>query len=712
VDENMMSDRTRPGERCSSAVRPRLSRLLARLGIAASILICLLLGSLAGAVGFLGKELPSPSDLQKYKPKLGTKLYDINENLICEFSEERRTLVPLTRIPRTLVSATIALEDRRFYRHWGIDLIGVARATLNNLRHGRVVQGASTITQQLARNMFLTLERTASRKLKEALLALQIERVYSKDEILEMYYNQIYFGHGAYGAQAAAMLYFGKNVEDLTLPECALLAGLPKAPATYSPFDHPNTAIRRRNLVLEAMVQAEAITRAEADGAKQAPLSLNPKPIGSNEAPYFVEEVRKYLEDHYGGNLIYQGGMVVHTTLDLRLQKIANRALEDWLLQLERAYKFKPARVAVVLPPSRAASSPEARTPYLQGALVALDPRSGQIRALIGGRDFTTSKFNRATQAQRQAGSAFKPFVYVAAMDDGFTPASVIDDSPISRDDGSGKLWTPSNYDNQFEGPTLLRRGLALSRNIVAVKLQERLGTSTVIDYARRMGIRSPLPSVPSLGLGSADVTLLEMTSAYGVIANQGIRVEPISVLRVVDRDGNLMEENFPSSETVLRPQTAFIMTSLMESVLDQGTATSARARGFTRQAAGKTGTTNDYTDAWFIGFTPGVVCGVWVGFDQKRTIVPGATGASFALPAWTEFMKEATAGQAVESFAVPEGIATRTICAQSGLLATEFCPHVRNEVFIQGTEPTESCDLHGYRKARTVPENELQWGR
>jgi penicillin-binding protein 1A len=488
-------------------------------------------------------------------------------------------------------------------------------------------------------------------------------------------------------------MYFDRHVGDLTLPQAALLAGLPKAPQNYSPYDHPDQALRRRSLVLEAMVKTGAINRRDAEAAKNAPLELAPRAPQANEAPYYVEEVRKHMEERYGSNLLYRGGMTVNTTLDLRLQRIANRALEEWLTKLEDQYKFKIRHRDVVISAQAADSLQE--TNYIQGALVAMDPRSGRVLAMIGGRDFVHSKFNRATQAERQAGSSFKPFIYTAAIDGGFTPASVLVDAPLVVPVSGWRLWKPTNYDHTFGGPTTLRMALALSRNIIAVKLIMEVGPTSAANYAHKMGIKSKIPEVLSLALGSADVNLLEMVDAYSTLANQGTRNDPVLITKVTDRTGKILEEDHPMPERVLSTQTAFTMVDMMRGVVDYGTAARARGMGFTRPAAGKTGTTNDYTDTWFIGFTPDLACGVWVGFDQKKTIVHGATGSSFALPAWVEFMKAATATMPTSDFTSPGGMITAVICTESGLLATPDCSKVKNEVFISGTEPKTFCDIH-----------------
>jgi penicillin-binding protein 1A len=669
-------------------------RTATRLAFWAGLALFFFLGLGAGAFVFYSRTLPSTKALEDIQPKQGTKVFDSNQQLIYEFAEEHRIVVPLARIPKMMVDATIAIEDRSFRRHWGVDVFGYAAALKDfALRRSKRLRGASTITQQLARNLFLTQDRTISRKIAEAILALKIERLFSKDEILELYFNQIYYGNGAYGAETAAQLYFGKHVDSLTLSEAALLAGLPKGPTLYSPYEHPGAAIKRRTTVLEAMVQTGAVKRPEAEAAARETLKLKPKELRLNDAPYFVEEIRKYLEAKYGANAIYQGRMVVYSTLDLEIQRMANKASEEWMQKLEETRKFKPARKDYKAPVSEEGVT---NTPYIQTALMAINPHNGRVLAMIGGRDFTVSKFNRAVQAKRQAGSAFKPFVYTAAVDNGFSPGDVMVDAPIVvDDDGSGNAWYPSNYDGKFDGPISLRKALALSKNLIAVKLIQSVGPSNVISYARKMGIKTSLPAVLSLALGSADVTLYDMVSAYGVFANRGVRVEPVMILKITDRAGTLMEETKPYAEEVLSPQTAYIMANMMKTVLDGGTAYSARLSGFTKPASGKTGTTNDYTDTWFIGYTPDLVCGVWVGFDQKKMIYEGATGANMALPAWTEFMKLATARSSGADFPVPSGISSATVCTESGLLATPACPKVRPEVYIKANVPTQMCNIH-----------------
>jgi len=602
------------------------------------------------------------------------------------------------------VNATLSTEDRNFYQHWGVDLWGIARAAGQDVLHMRRAQGGSTITQQLARNLFLTHERTITRKLKEIALAVEIERNYSKAQILEMYFNQIYFGEGAYGVDAASKTYFDKPLSQLNLAECALLAGIPANPALYSPRHHPDAARLRRSKVLRNMLTTKAISQIELDHAMAAPLGVTPVRYGNDRAPYFIEMVRQHLDERYGSNAVYEGGLRVWTTVDMDLQEIAERAVEKQMVSLEKQLRLKPTHASWVPPPGDSARGAQG-PPYLQGALVSLDPRNGYVRALVGGRDFSQSNFNRAIQAHRQPGSAFKPFVYTAAMDNGFHPSDMIVDEPVSFPGGEdGELYQPQNYDRTFRGPVTLRYALQQSINIPAIKLLRKVGTSLVASYARRMGIRSPIGQNLSLALGTSEVTLLELTSAYAVFANRGIRNDPMFVLKVEDKNGTVLEKNTPRPVEVLSEQTAAVLTSMLQSVIDHGTGYPARAAGFTHPAAGKTGTMDEYMDAWFVGFTPSLVCGTWVGFDEKKEIGHGMTGARAALPIWTDFMIGATRGQPVEDFPVPAGSVARLVCAETGMLATDACPSVTRELYSEGSEPTEYCTTHPGRPLQTPP--------
>jgi penicillin-binding protein 1A len=651
-------------------------------------------GAVFGIVRWLGRDLPTPDQLTRIQTPVKTVVHDARGRVLHEFYKENRSLVPLRQVPRALVLATLATEDRSFYRHWGVDLWGIGRAAVSNALQMRRAEGGSTITQQLARNLFLTHERTVTRKLKEVALAIEIERNYSKDEILEMYFNQIYFGEGAYGVDAAAKTFFHKPVQELTLPECALLAGLPANPALYNPRRRPEAVRARRAKVLRNMLATGAITQVEHDHAVGAPIGVTPVRYSNDRAPYFVEMVRLYLDERYGSNVVYEGGLRVWTTLDMDLQEVAERALEKQLVQLEADLRPRATRANWTVPASDAVRAVQ-RTAYLQGAVVALDPRNGSVRALVGGRDWNHSNFNRATQARRQPGSAFKPFIYTAAIDNGFHPTDVIVDEPVSFPAGNGELYQPQNYDRTFRGPVSLRYALQQSINIPAVKLLRKLGASLVASYARRMGVKSPIAQNLSMALGSSEVTLLELTSAYGVLANRGIRVEPLVVLKVEDRAGNVLERNAPRPIEALSEETASVMTSMLQSVMDHGTGFPARSRGFTSPAAGKTGTMDEYKDAWFVGYVPGLVCGIWVGYDEKRVIGPGMTGARAALPVWTDFMIGATRGRPAEDFAVPLGTVHRQVCAETGMLATDACPNVTTEMFDEGSQPGEYCTTH-----------------
>ncbi len=659
------------------------------------IILCGVVGVGLGVANWIQKDLPSPASLQTIAPPVKTLVYDINGKLVHEFYKENRSIVPLRQIPHAMIDAILAIEDRRFYSHWGIDPMRVAGALVNDVLAGRPEQGGSTITQQLARNLFLTHEKSIARKVKEAILAIRIEQTYTKDEILEMYFNQIYFGEGAYGLDAAAKVFFGKQVQDMTLPECALLAGLPRNPRDYSPRREPDRALRRRNLVLASMLQTKVINRAQYETACEAPLGVTKTRVDTKSAPYFMEMVRQYLDERYGSNQIYEGGLRVYTTLDIDLQVAAEESLERRLTALEARNQYKRTRATLAAKPVPQTPKERSQTEYLQGAVVSLDPTNGQIRALIGGRDFNESNFNRAVQASRQPGSAFKPFIYAAAIDNGFSPTDVILDTPVSFRGGNGQEWAPQNYDKKFRGPVTLRAALAHSVNVPAAKLLQKLGTNVVTDYAKRMGIRSRLLPDLSLALGTSEVNLLELTSSYGVFANQGIRVAPVYVLRVEDKNGKVLEQARPSAEEALSPETALTMTSMLSSVIENGTAASARALGLTVPAAGKTGTTDDYSDAWFVGYVPGLVTGVWVGFDRKQKIGPGMTGAAAALPIWVDVIESATKGKAPQDFPVPSGVVSVLICAQTGLLANPSCPETELELFREGMQPTSYCNVH-----------------
>jgi penicillin-binding protein 1A len=668
--------------------------------------------SMIVAVLWLSRDLPSPSLLESIEPTVGTTVYDRNGEVLHEFFRENRVIVGLDQISPYFVDAIIATEDREFREHWGVDLFGILRAAARNLRAGRVVQGASTITQQLARSLFLTQEVTLARKLKEALLALRIEQTYSKDRIIELYLNQIYFGDGAYGVEAAARNILGKSASELDLADAALLAGLPKNPAGYSPRQHPERSRQRRSLVLSMMVENGAVTPGEAAAADTAALDVVERHEDLKLGAYFIEQVRREVIAKYGAEALYSGGLRIYTTLDTHLEEVAEEALERQFSALEHDYDF----------PVKRGDEYDLDTldyiPYVEGALLAVDVSTGGILAMIGGRDFNDSSYNRAIQAPRQPGSGFKPFVYTAAIDRGFTPADTIMDAPIVVAGAGTPIvlegtdppieeptdWVPANFEREFEGEIRLRTALKRSINTAAVRMGLMIGPDVIARYAHEMGITTPLASVPSLALGSGEVKLVDLVRAYGVLANQGIRLEPYSIERIEDRSGRVLEVHSSVSTEVLSPQTAYVMTSMLESVLTDGTGWSARARGFEHPAAGKTGTTNDYADAWFTGFTPHIICGVWGGFDDRRSLGERMTGARVALPVWTDFMKAAHEGLPKEPFQVPPGIVTRRICAETGELACEDCPEVMEEVFVQGTEPVRPCHVHAASPAAPNP--------
>src|SRR5712692_7429570 len=640
--------------------------LVSGLGVAASAFRVLTI---------LPGSLPSVTQLESFDPSVATKAYDASDELITEFHVERRVFVPLPQVPKPLKDAVIATEDARFYSHHGVDPTGVARAIYQNFRRGRIVEGGSTITQQLAKVLFLTPDKSLERKLKEAVLALELERRYSKDRILEMYLNQIYFGHGAFGVEAAARTFFGKSVSELSLPEATLLAGLPKAPSTYSPFEHPEAAKRRRATVLARMVDVGALAPPQAKKASDSALGLIPPERRRTTGQHYLEYVQQQLEAQYGADLVFKGGMQVYTTLSPVMQVKAERSLREGLKALEsrRVAAIKDKSVA---PPER----PE-------GALLTIDPQTGYIKAMVGGYDFFKSEFNRAVQARRQPGSAFKAFVYLAALESGQTPASVVDDSPIEFPAGrNGKPWKPENYDRKFRGPITYQQALEDSVNVVTVKLQELIGIRRTVDVARRLGVESPLHENLSIALGTSDLTLLELTSAYGSLANQGAWVKPTAIRYVLDSQRKMLEENVPQGRQALPPDLAYVVTHMMQGTIERGTGQAAKALG--RPAAAKTGTTNDYSNAWFIGFTPHLATGVWVGYDRPRSLGKDETGARVAVPIWTAFMKEALHGSPVEDFPIPEGV----VLVPVDLSMAGTCARPVMMAFISGTEPRNNC--------------------
>jgi len=645
----------------------------------------------------LQRGLPDTEAIQRIgEMRQSTAVFDADDQLAFTIFEEQRIPVALDHISPNLIHAVLAVEDQRFYDHHGFDLARIVKAALTNLRHGRVVQGGSTITQQLARQSFLTPDKTIRRKLQELILAARIESEYSKDRILELYLNKVYFGDGLYGAEASARGYFGRHASEVSVSEAALLAGLVKSPSTSAPTVNPTRAKARRNVVLQAMLDTGAIDPATWTTARRSDVVLHDtlraqEPHGQ----YFKEQVRRELVDRFGWQRVYQGGLRVFSTMALPMQIAAEEAIAASLKSVEeRRRKFKKLN----------------QDDVLQAALIALDPQSGHVWAMVGGRDFNESRFNRAVQARRQPGSAFKPFVYATALEAGYTPVTVIDhlNDPVSTVQGA---WTPED-EHSSAGAMTMRTALRTSSNRAAVRMLQQVGIARTVQYAKQLGV-GDVPSVPSLALGSGEVTLDSMTAAYAAFANHGLVPKPLLIRRVEDQDGRLLFENHETTTRAISDVTAFLMSTMMADVINAGTGARARRLGFTLPAAGKTGTTNDFNDAWFVGYTPHLAAGVWVGFDQPHTIVPNGFAADIAVPAWATFMKAATKNDKPEWLLPPPGITTATVCRISGKLATEGCQDVEvvtkddriehrsmiyTEYFARGTEPTSYCDLHPTR--------------
>ena len=698
-------------------------KLVGRVLFGLLILIAILVGATGGLLLVYTTDLPQVDALEAYRPSSITELYDDHEKVIGSFALQRRVVVGYDDFPPVLRDALVSIEDKDFYRHSGINFWRIVGAAYRDIESGGKVQGASTLTMQLARNLFLSPDRHWQRKVQEAMLAIQIERRFTKPQIFTLYANQIALGHGVFGFEAASEFYFSKPAKQLTLPEAALLAALPKGPSYYSPINHPDRAQKRRNMVINAMLEDGKITAAQANDARPAPLTLRLAHDPNSLAPYFVEEIRRYLEGTFGTDQVHEGGLKVYTSLDVELQKAANQAVLDGLAAYERRHGWKGHLENVVgdgevlqkyshpdwddepevsgyvhalvtsagpgiatlkfgrytaalgqadvawtqqklanilktgdicyvkilsLGANGAAKVSLEQDAGAQAALIAIDNATGGIKAMVGGRDFNTSKFDRATQALRQVGSSFKPYVYTTVIDGGASPDDTILDEPVSFDTPSG-AYTPHNYDEKFEGIITLRRALAQSRNIPALKLANKVGIKSVIDYAERFGVTSKLPPYLPVALGSAEITLLEQASAYSVFPNDGVRVSPRYITRVTDYEGRVLEEDFPEVKDVISERTARIMTSMLREVVLHGTGIAAAKLPF--PVAGKTGTTNDFTDAWFVGFTPTMTCGVWVGFDEKKSLGAKETGAHAALPIWANFMTVAMNGRDVGDF-------------------------------------------------------------
>jgi penicillin-binding protein 1A len=614
--------------------------------IAVTGLFC---GLSAGTFLALARDLPQIQSLDNFKPPAITRIYSVDQVMLAELFIEKRDPVPLSQIPAYLKSALLTTEDRHFYDHSGLAIKGILRAIAQNIRRGRFAQGASTLTQQLARTLFLTPRKTLSRKLREALLALQLERRYTKDEILSLYLNQIYLGSGAYGVASAARIYFNKPVQALTLAQCALIAGLPQSPSRYSPLINPELAVRRRNIVLRQMKSAGCIDEAAYRRAIAEKLpELKPK-TNRSTAPYFVDYVKKELEAIVGENRLYKGGLTVYTTLSVHFQSAAETAVATGLAQLEkRMLKNGSAH------------------PLPQAALVALNIATGSMTAMVGGRDGSHSAFNRAIDAHRQPGSAFKPIIYALAIERGFRPDQKILDAPVVFDAADrGEEWRPENFSKTYDGEICLRWALAHSKNIPAVRLMERIGPSSVVQFARKLNLQSPLAPDLSLALGSSEVGLLELTAAYSIFANQGKYIAPGAILKVVDARGQAIWRAKPAQHIAMTGSSAAIITDMLEAVIKEGTGRQATV--LPGPLAGKTGTTNDFRDALFIGYSPGIAAGVWVGNDDATSLGADETGARAALPIWIEFMREALADEPQRYFDIPDDVAQIYIDPRTG---------------------------------------------
>ena len=693
-------------------------RFVGQVLFALLVLVSALVGATTGLLLVYTTDLPQVEALEAYRPSSITELYDDHGRVIGSFALQRRVVANYDDFAPVLRDALVSIEDKDFYRHSGINFWRIVGAAYRDIESGGKVQGASTLTMQLARNLFLSPDRSFHRKVQEAMLAVQIERRFTKPQIFALYANQIFLGHGVYGFEAASEFYFSKPARKLTLAEAALLAGLPKGPGVYSPINHPDRAMKRRNLVINAMLEDGKITAAQAEEARSAPVVLHLAHDPNSLAPYFVEEIRRYLENKYGADQVHEGGLKVYTSLDVDLQKAANQAVLDGLATYERRHGWQGHLENVVAEGSAidkyehpdwddepevggyvhalvtsagvgiatlkfgryAAALGQADVAWTrgkvqdllrpgdicyvkilalngngsarvsleqdsgaQGALMAIDNATGGIKAMVGGRDFSESKFDRATQALRQVGSSFKPYVYTTVIDRGGSPNDTILDEPVTFETGSGP-YSPHNYDERFEGIITLRRALAQSRNIPALKLANKVGIKSVIDYAERFGITAKLPPYLPVALGSAEITLIEQTSAYSVFPNDGVRVTPRYITKVTDYEGRVLEEDYPEVKDVISSRTARIMTGMLREVVLHGTGAAAAKMAF--PAAGKTGTTNDFTDAWFVGFSPMMTCGVWMGFDEKRSLGAKETGAHAALPIWMNFMNIAMAGK------------------------------------------------------------------
>ena len=758
-----------------------MKKILKWIAIFGMICIAGALAAMAGLYFYFASDLPQISTLKDYRPPVITTVYDKENRKIAEFFNQRRIVIELKEMPEALVNAFIAAEDARFYEHEGIDFHSIVRAFFKNLEAGRIVQGGSTITQQVAKSFFLTPERSYTRKLREAILAYRIDKRFSKEQILFLYLNQIYLGHSAYGVEAAARSYFDKPAEELSIAECAMLAGLPQAPSRYSPHQHRELAKQRQIYVLNRMQQEGMISRAAKNKAIEQKLEIQPRQnLYLEKVPYYTEHVRQMLIENYGREKVYTGGLKVYTAVDMDMQEKGRQAVREGLRELDKRQGYRgpirhlspekiesftkdiqkridedplqpgrrikgvvievddsadsvllrigSARGRLELADMRWARKPDPtvhhsrarvkdpgdvldagdvvllrikkektdadiwpvaldQTPKVQAALLCIETGSGHVQTMIGGRDFSDSQFNRAIQSRRQPGSAFKPVIYAAALDKGYTPATVIFDSPIVfKDTEHDFTWKPKNYDKTFHGPTLFRTGLIKSRNIITVKILRDIGIDYVIEYARKLGIESELDRDLSLALGSSGMSLLEIVRAYSVFANQGRQIDPQFITRIEDRDGNVIFEKQPEKRRTIDKSTAYIITHLLKEVVQSGTGW--RVKALNRPVAGKTGTTNNLNDAWFVGYTPRYVTGVWVGFDQEQTLGKKETGSRAASPIWLDFMKAILSGKSEKIFPVPDNVVFTKIDLETGLLPIPESEHTVYECFKEGTAP------------------------
>ena len=746
-----------------------------------------LFGLIAGFIGagfiyfHYSKDLPDVRELKNYHPSTITQIYSSGDEKIAEFYIEKRIMIPLEDIPLALKQAALAVEDSNFYYHFGIDPKAIFRAFITNLKAGRVVEGGSTITQQLSKTLFLSRERTLTRKIKEAILAIRLELVFTKDEILEMYLNQIYYGHGSYGVEAASRTYFGKGVAEISIAECAMIASLPKAPNHYSPYKDPERARKRRNHTIRRMAYLSFISKEESEQAMNEEFHLGEVTDMLNRAPYFVEHIRQFLQEEYGASKLYRGGLKVYTTLDIDLQESAQKSVIENLRVADKRYGYRgpiktlylsrgelalqealvklnnfdkgesitegkiikgvvmsvdEKQAEVLLGPDQGtidildmnwARPPNTRLdgrwskihrpgealspgdliwvkpirfadsgwalaleqePEVEGSLVSLDPKTGQIKAMVGGYDFSKSQFNRAVQAIRQPGSAFKPIIYAAAINEGYSPSSIIIDSPIifkEKEDAFDR-WKPVNFEEKFYGPTSLRTALTHSRNVVTVKLMQNIGIKGTIKLAKKLGISSNMEQNLSISLGSSGLTLFELTSAYSAFANNGNLIKPSAIRNIQNRKGEILYTSNPEISQPISPAVAYTITSLLQSVVEHGTGKKVKA--LNRPVAGKTGTTNNYVDAWFMGYTPELVTGVWVGKDKDEPLGKNETGSRAAIPIWLQYMQDALINKPVTNFPVPRDIQYLRVQPETGEPATFNEPGSTFEIFSQDHLP------------------------